>query len=74
MKNVRNIGCPSPFFILRSQFSVDALVNPRNLNLMLMGGLRFAPPILRLVTCPYAIRSFNALGDDLVVDDARDIS
>ncbi len=45
MKNVRNIGCPSPFFILRSQFSVDALVHPQNLNLMLMG-LRFATPTL----------------------------
>ncbi len=43
MKNVRNIGCPSPFFILRSQFSVDALVNPRNLNLMLMGVSIFIP-------------------------------
>ncbi len=46
MKNVRNLGYPSPFFILRSQFSVDALVNPRNLNLMLMG-FRDAPPTLR---------------------------
>ncbi len=45
MKNVRNIGCPSPFFILRSQFSVDALVNPRNLNLMLMGWSEAQPTV-----------------------------
>ncbi len=45
MKNMRDIGYPSPFFILRSQFSVDSLVNPRNLNLMLMGWHSRNPPM-----------------------------
>ncbi len=80
MKNVRNIGCPSPFFILRSsfsvlhspffilrsQFSVDALVNTRNLNLMLMGFTSTLPP-LRRANSPCAMHLKTVLRRSLMV-------
>ncbi len=35
--------------VLHSPFSVDALVHPRNLNLMLMGLREYAPLDLRML-------------------------